>query len=74
VIVPGKNCLVALSKVKLKVVPVKVGGIHKSLYVEFVVGVVGVVVEGVVTVVAGVMVSALLQAVKIPVLAKRQMK
>jgi hypothetical protein len=55
-------------------VPVKVGGIHKSLYVEFVVGVVGVVVEGVVTVVAGVMVSALLQAVKIPVLAKRQMK
>jgi hypothetical protein len=64
---PGKNCLVALSRVKLKVVPVNVGGIHKSLYVEFVVGVVGDVVAGVVpVVVAGVIVSTLLQAVKIP--------
>jgi hypothetical protein len=61
---PGKNCLVALSSVKLKVVPVKVGGIHKSLYVEFVVGVVGDVVAGVVpAVVAGVIVSILLQAI-----------
>ena len=72
--VPGKNCLVALSKVKLKVVPVKVGGIHKSLYDEFVVGVVGVVVVGVVPVVeAGVIVSTLLHPVKIPK-AIRQMK
>jgi hypothetical protein len=43
------------------------------LYDEFVVGVVGVVVEGVVPVVAGVMVSALLQAAKTPK-AIRQMK